>query len=236
MLSGDDKARFAPAIRAEQIRTLFRHHPLSLIGTAVVGVMAYFVLRHEVNYTHLWIWSLAVIIVVVARGTLWLLFRMRERDDDVIFRWGVAAVSFSFASGVVWAALPAMFIRGDAPFTMINVVIMCVGMLAGSLISHSVYLPSYLAFSLPLAISLSGSVHIFGGPYQHLAYLGYVFSLVIVGFARNTGRVFRRDELMKLHVSFDEPEERRYKVEVDPDADPVCVERRSNWLASRLAG
>lgn len=192
MLTGHEARQFEPAIRAEQMRTLFRHHPLSLIGTTVVALMAWFVLEHEVDRGALMTWAAAIAALVAIRTAQWLAFRRKDRADETIHAWGRAAVALAGASGIVWGMLPVMFVRAEEPFTMINIVIMSVGMLAGSLISQSVYLPAYLAFSVPLALALSGSVHVFGGEYRQLALLGYAFSLVIIGFARNSSLVFRR--------------------------------------------
>lgn len=185
-------------IKAEQIRVLYAQQPLSLIGTVLVAVLAGTILWDDVNRTLLLAWLAVLTVVLVLRVINLYDYKRQAPGDAEIHPWRRRAIGFALASGAIWASLPAMFITGDDPFTLINIVVFCVGMGAGSLASQCVYLPVLYSFSIPLMVALPASVHVNGGEFSHFAYLGYAFGLVMLGFAKGANDVFKQSITMRF--------------------------------------
>ncbi|MBT8078014.1 MAG: response regulator [Gammaproteobacteria bacterium] len=186
------------AIGAEQIRVLYSQQPLSLLGTVLVAVLAGTILWDDVDQRLLIPWLVLVIVTMLARVVNLVLFNRAAPRVADMSGWRWRAIGFALLSGLIWAALPAMFIDGNEPFTLINVVVFCVGMGAGSLAAQCVYLPVLYSFSVPLLIALPVSVHINGGEFSHFAYLGYAFGATMLGFAKGANAVFKRSIAMRF--------------------------------------
>ena len=180
------------AIRAEQIRVLYVQQPLSLLGTFIVAVLAGFILWDDVNRAQLVPWLVIVSATQVVRAINLYFFKRQPQPVANMDGWRLRALLLAVVSGLAWASLPIMFVDGDQPFTMINTVVFCVGLAAGSLASQCVYLPVFYAVSVPILVALPVSVHLNGGEFSHFAYLGYAFGIAILGFAKGANGVFVR--------------------------------------------
>ena len=180
------------AIRAEQIRVLYVQQPLSLLGTLIVAVLAGTILWDDVSRAQLIPWLVIVALTQAVRTINLLLFRRQPQTVADMDGWRRRALGLALVSGIAWASLPMMFVDGNEPFTMINTVVFCVGLAAGSLASQCVYLPVYYAVSAPILIALPVSVHLNGGEFSHFAYLGYAFGIAMLGFAKGANGVFVR--------------------------------------------
>ncbi len=185
-------SNFNTEVRVEQIRALSGHIPIIAIGTLVAtGTLAY-LLVNRVDSLHLSYWCAGVVTLLVCR--LWFLYRFEQRMDNVEFvlRSSRYLTAFAFVSGLLWAGLPVLFIQGHSVFVLNSITIILLGMIAGSLASESVFLPAFLAFSLPVMISLSSVIVIREDSYGYLGLLGYAFFSIITGFAIRSGKVLQK--------------------------------------------
>ena len=179
-------------VRVEQIRALSGHIPIIAIGTLVATGTLWYLLENRVDGLHLSVWCTGVATLLICR--LWFLYQFEQRLDNVEFvlRSSRYLTGFAFVSGLLWASLPVLFIQGHSVFVLNSITIILLGMIAGSLASESVFLPVFLAFSLPVMVSLSSVIVLREDSYGYLGWLGYVFFSIITGFAIRSGQVLQK--------------------------------------------
>ncbi len=178
----------SPRVRAEQIRAIAGHIPIIAVGTVVAAAVIWFLLHDVVRSGSLTAWCIGIAVLLALRLLHYRHFLKLAHNVDSVLASAAVFVGMALVSGALWALLPPLFIQGDDAFVLIGITIILIGMTTGSLASEAVFIPVFLAFTMPVILSLSTTILILGEKYDYLGLLGYGFFTALIGFALRSGR------------------------------------------------
>jgi len=171
-------SEFATRIHQEKIRLLRAQLPFVLIAVVFVttGMAAIFWGTLEPRLLLLW--------MGLQYGFSLFRWWLSERFDRVELdarearRWGWIFALASGLSGCLWGWTAFLFMQPDNPFYLVSLVMILLGMAAGSMPSLSAYMPAYAAYMMPVLIGLSWSLAGIGNQGYILGILTLVFMAV----------------------------------------------------------
>ena len=162
----------------EQIRLIYNQGPVLVLGaTACAALITLFLWSHVPQSTLLvWLGAVglsALLRIQVIRAYLRAGERARRRRH-----WGYFFWLGTLSAGCIWGAWPLMFYHLYNTEYLLLISTVFAGMVAVSAASGSIYLPSFLSFSMPLAIPLA-LTHLFSGS-DSLALTGLLLLVFLV--------------------------------------------------------
>jgi len=181
-------AGFEAQIHRDKIYLLRAQLPFVLIAVVVVATGIAVLFWEAVDTGLLMSWVAIQYAFSLLRWQLAARFDRLDLDDDEMRRWGWIFALTSGLSGCLWGAAAFLFMQPDNPFYLISLVMIILGMAAGSMPSLSAYPPAYAAYAVPALIGLSWSLAGIGSQGYILAILTLVFLAVNLIFARNVHR------------------------------------------------
>jgi signal transduction histidine kinase/CheY-like chemotaxis protein len=179
------------AIRAEQVRTLYRQSPwiyaLNPLNAAVVGAVLWAPARGRLIVA----WVFATALVAAARGVL--RDRFLAADARPADPWAWRYVAGAAASGVLWGAGSVLlYTSGDHAVELILIFVLG-GMSAGAAGTLAYHLPAFFAFAAPTILPISVRMLLEGGAlHAAMGALGLVYGAALAVIARNTNRAVGR--------------------------------------------
>jgi signal transduction histidine kinase len=137
----------------EQVRLLARNVPALVVGTLMLAVgAAALLLMNDQPSRWVMYWLGAMVMLCAVR---WFGARRYERarpeqaEAPAWARWFVLA---SFAAGLLWGSLTALFFSPDDPHTQAVVVMILAAIVASATQSLGPYFPAHLAFGVPALV------------------------------------------------------------------------------------
>ena len=157
----DDRARFAGALRAEQVRLYDANLLPSLVGSLVVAALLVTVQWGAVTTQRLLGWSACIGLILGARVLVWFVQRRRRdqaRDDSARLLWLRLAVA---GTGLVWGLAGVVLFAAHDLQHQVFLAFVLAGVAAGSLTITAFDLAAALTFALltlaPLSVRLFAS-------------------------------------------------------------------------------
>lgn len=170
----------------EQVKLLARNVPALVVGTLVLAGGTALLLLMNGQPSR---WILAWLVAMVAlSGVRWWgarRYRRTQPAQEQAPRWARWFVLASFAAGLLWGSLTALFFSPDDPHTQALVVMILAAIVASATQSLGPYFPAHLAFGVPallpfaLRSALSGDMRA-----MTLGLLALVFLVMAELFAR----------------------------------------------------
>lgn len=142
-----------PFIRERLLDQLIRHGYPTLIAAQCVGFLVYLTLSPFSESRFLTIW-LAVLTTVNVIRYFSLIISRRHFSRDNIKRIAHYQVFGALLGGFIWSTLILIYDPAHPLFAQLFLLLIVVGMPAGSLASNAVYFPVFLAFGLPIMGSM----------------------------------------------------------------------------------
>jgi|GEM_PF-6711081 len=133
--------------------SLYHRMPLALSASAGVAVITLLVIWNRVSKFHLLWWSLAVLAISLLRY-MWFRKFIRSGDKSTEQNWYGRYLVGIFLAGLVWASLIWIMPKGMPTEYWIFVIFILGGMMAGSSSTSGAIMFSFLAFSLPICLSV----------------------------------------------------------------------------------
>ena len=181
-------AELEARIHREKILLLRQQLPFVLIAVVFVTTGMAAIFWGAVAMPLLLLWMGLQYGLCLFRWWLSVHFDRVELDTHEAHRWGGIFALASGLSGCLWGWAAFIFMLPDNPFYLISLVMIILGMAAGSMPSLSAYLPAYAAYMMPALIGLSWSLAGIGNQGYILGILTLVFMAVNLMFARNIHR------------------------------------------------
>ncbi|MFT6301311.1 MAG: signal transduction histidine kinase/CheY-like chemotaxis protein [Granulosicoccus sp.] len=190
----------------EQIRLIYNQGPVLVAGATLCAFFVTTFLWRELPHSTLVFWLAAISLSTFLR--LWGLFVYIKASQPTRERiiWGPLFWFGTFIAGVIWGAWPLIFYSLYSTEYLLLISTIFAGMVAVSAASGSIYLPSFLSFSVPLMLPLS-VMHIASGNDSLvmtglllLVFLGVNFFLAVRGnrqFRQLLRSQFQNAELMQ---------------------------------------
>lgn len=139
----------------EQIRLIYNQGPVLVAGATLCALFVTVFLWRELPHSTLLFWLAAIIVSTTFR--LWGIFAyirssQATRDRSI---WGPLFWVGTFTAGLIWGAWPLIFYPLYSTEYLLLISTIFAGMVAVSAASGSIYLPSFLSFSVPLILPLA---------------------------------------------------------------------------------
>ncbi|MCP5445585.1 MAG: diguanylate cyclase [Chromatiaceae bacterium] len=140
-------------IKERLLDQLMRHGYPTLVAAQCVALLVFLALSPFSEGGFLTIWIVLFTLVSVVRYIGLIISRDRFKRDNIkpIARYQVLG---ALLGGTIWSALVFTYNPAQPLFAQLFLLVILVGLPAGSLASNAVYLPAFLAFALPIMGSL----------------------------------------------------------------------------------
>ena len=169
-------------IKLEQAKILYQQSPILLVGVLTTVAMVLFLFKDRIDDSYLLWWAGSVVILNIARLYLVSRFWRTEKIFSPHFWLNLFAVTALF-SGVSWAIL-LQVLNSNSDQELLQLSFILTGMAAASLVTLSSYLPAYIMFIVPLALSFVVKLlTIQTADYSSIVYLVIVFLMAMLGFS-----------------------------------------------------
>ena len=198
-------SKLASAVRAEQVRTLYRQSVWVFIANPVNALITALCLWQRAQHGALLAWVAGMGAVAVGRLALRQRYLRANPGADDSGPWITRFVIGAAATGAGWGVGGALFFDPADPIVQLIVTFVVGGMIAGASGTLAAYVPAFIGFALPALVGLAGRIMVIGDT----AHVGFVFLMLVYGVvmtmvATNTQRAiiatfrlrFENDELL----------------------------------------
>jgi signal transduction histidine kinase/ActR/RegA family two-component response regulator len=174
--------------RSEQVRVLYQNAILVLGATATLAVVIVIVLWPIVPGVTLLGWLAGYLVVTALRISLVHSYRQNPAQYSTNL-WATLYVAGSGLAGGIWGAGAFVFFAPAEPAYMLLLVCLYAVVVAVGAQALGALLPAFLIFSLTMILPLIVRLLTAGGEiYYPLGMLGFLYLVVISGFAYNLNR------------------------------------------------
>ncbi|ASJ71249.1 ATP-binding protein [Granulosicoccus antarcticus] len=146
----------------EQIRLIYNQGPVLVAGATFTAVFITLFLWRHLPQSTLLLWLAAVGLSTLLR--IWVICAYLKADEKTREQaiWGPFFWLGTLTAGMIWCIWPMMFYQLYSTEYLLLISTIFAGMVAVSAASGSIYLPSFLSFSIPLVLPLAVA-HILSG-------------------------------------------------------------------------
>lgn len=171
-------------IRERLLDQLIHHGFPTLIAAQCVGFLVYLALSPFSEGRFLTVWIVLFTLVSVVRYIGLIISRRRFKRDNIklIARYQVLG---ALLGGIIWSTLVLTYNPAEPLFAQLFLLLILVGLPAGSLASNAVYLPAFLGFGLPIMGSLVFWAQIYTTSFRtKFTIVSVIYSALILVIAR----------------------------------------------------
>lgn len=188
--------RFQAQIHAEQINILFQHIPLAQATNLVVAtILAWFLWQTVPHSTVIGWWTAVAFIVLVRLG---MVFGYRRLAADPRIAWHTLMTAATAFSGIAWGAAGVLFFEPDSAASLIFLTIILAGMSAGSIASHSSWLPAQISYAILTMTPIALRYLLEDGDIWVLGPMCLIYLLNVLAFARQLSRTLIESIRLRL--------------------------------------
>jgi two-component system, sensor histidine kinase len=186
-------------VKQNAIALLYSNMGHSAAALTLFPFVVLYSLWDEVEHTILLSWFGAACTVGVLRW--WLYFRRKQINLHVQPRqhWHTIAFALSMTTGFIWGLSALLFFNHASADSFITIMIIAVGLSAGSAVAFNYWLPHFYAFSVP-ELTLIGLYFLFNGGNSEimLAMLAFIYLYMLSALAQIMNRSFRDNLKLRL--------------------------------------
>ncbi|MGB1298269.1 MAG: sensor histidine kinase, partial [Psychrobium sp.] len=220
----------------DQLNMLANNYNLISYANIVVGGLTVYVLWGVVEKTVLVGWYAVVVLMMLGRHLIKNRFLSNAiTTPSLLNKWQTRFISMSLVAGIWWGIGAWLFITPQYPQLVTFIAVSWIGMVAGTIGSQGVHLPSFIAYCLPTMLALSTRIITIGGEsYVILGFFALSLTMGFLGFARANYKTvveslnlrYQKDELVnELATKNDDLSEQMAKVE-------LANKQKSQFLAA----
>jgi len=167
-------------IQAEHIRTLFRSAFITIIIAHIITpAFLVFILWDTAPHASLLAWLTVLYSLAAIRWFFIRAYRRHPPSSELAPRWGLATVILVGLLGVVWGGAAILFLNPEQPASLIIITLILLGIVAGGTAAFSSYPRAYIAFAVPILLSLTTVLLLHGGKVEVVIAILLVLNLVI---------------------------------------------------------
>lgn len=170
-------------IQAEQAKILYQQSSIVLFATLLLVFLVSTFFAHQIEHIFLIPWAIWVLILTISRAYLVRSF-LKKEDVESPNTWLKIYAVTTFVSGVSWGILLLQVVNPVSGNEVLVLSLILTGMIAGSLLPLSSYLPAYFSFSIPMllpfAIKMLASE---GDEFHFTGLLIIIFLVSMLGFS-----------------------------------------------------
>jgi signal transduction histidine kinase/ActR/RegA family two-component response regulator len=186
-----DTAATAPvtevAVRAEQIRTLYRQSVWVFLANPINAVIVSLVLWSAASHPLLFWWTGTMGAITAARLLLRWHYQRVAPTADQSGIWGMRFVAGTTLTGLAWGIGAALLYDPHNPALQLFVIFFVGGMVAGASGTLAFYVPAFLGFGMAALLPISLRLAFEGDPMREaMAVLVLLFGATLILVALNT--------------------------------------------------
>jgi PAS domain-containing protein len=180
--------RLAEQVRADQVRTLYRHSAPVLLANVVNAIIVSAVLWSHAPHARLAVWTGCVTAMALARIELRRRFWSRARAAGEHARWGLRFTLGSLSAGCLWGYAGFALMPSALP-QQVLVLFVVGGMATAAAGTISCFMPAYYAYVLASLTPAIARLWRFGGT-EHIAMaaMTLLFLFALTWVAHNVNR------------------------------------------------
>lgn len=142
-------------IYQEQIRLIYNQGPVLVAGATLCAFIITAFLWRQLPQSTLLIWLAAIGVSTVLRVWMIYVYQTAKEATRELSIWGPLFWLGTLTAGLIWGAWPLVFYQLYSTEYLLLISTIFAGMVAVSAASGSIYLPSFLSFSVPLILPLA---------------------------------------------------------------------------------
>jgi signal transduction histidine kinase/CheY-like chemotaxis protein len=170
-------------IQIEQAKILYQQSPIVLFATLLLVFLVSTFFASQVEHIFLIPWAIWVLALTIARAYLVRTFLKKEEIESPN-NWLKIYTTAAFVSGVSWGVLLLQVVNPVSGNEVLVLSLILTGMIAGSLLPLSSYLPAYFTFSVPMLLPFA--IKMFTSDGDELQFTGLliiIFLVSMLGFS-----------------------------------------------------
>jgi len=175
----------AAAVRAEQVRALFRQSPLLVWTNVAISALVSLALWWSASRADLFVWVLATALVAAGRSALMARFSAVNPEGEAAVAWGKRFVLAAMLAGCLWGLGAVVFFDTKSPISQILLTFAIGGMTAAAAGTWASHPPAFWGYFL-CALSPLLLRTLLVGDTAHLAMGG-----MLLAYAAGMARVVR---------------------------------------------
>ena len=214
------------AVRAEQIRTLYRQGVGVFAASPINALIIVLVLWQTAPRAPALLWVGAMAAITGGRLLLRRRYLLRAPPAEEAERWGTFFVVGATLTGAAWGVGCSALFDPQRPASQLLVTFVLGGMIAGASGTLASYVPAFVGFATPALAALGARIALVGDP-PHMAIVALmvVYGAVMTMVAKNTQRAL----VEALRLRFDNEE-----LLVQLRAARVSLEEANRTLEDRV--
>jgi two-component system cell cycle sensor histidine kinase/response regulator CckA len=190
----------APAVRAEQVATLYKQSAPVLLANLVNALIVSATLWSSASHGFLLTWTAAMAVMTLVRLVLRRQYWRSRPGLDQALVWGQRYTVGSLSAGVLWGTAAAVLFDPTRPIAPVMITFVIGGMGASAAGTISCYMPAFLAYLIPSVAPLAIRMLGIGQP----LYLGMgAMTLVYGGAISAVARITNRALTMAFRLRFE---------------------------------
>lgn len=142
----------------KRLKTLFRQSYVALPGNLIVAFCIAVLFRREIHSQFLTLWLSAVTIVLLARYIIFYKYKFLNKETFNPKKWFLLYGISTSANGVLWGIFGWYAIYNASLVYLSITLIILAGLVAASVATNAVSIPTFLGFSLPAFIPVGISL------------------------------------------------------------------------------
>lgn len=197
-----DPEAVAQLLRAEQVRMVYDHLPVSQL-VMVLNALVFAAVQSLVIDEHVLIgWFSAVCVVALARIVNWVAFLRVELVPAQVARWRAYIVAGAAVSGLVWGAAAFLLFPPMNAAHQVFVAFMLGGMVAGSVTTLAPLFPAFVLFAVLTLVPAIARFALEHALIQYaMSWMALVFLAAVIVIARGAHRSMSDQIRLRLENS-----------------------------------
>lgn len=182
----------------EQIRTLQEQSRIGVLLNLPLVVISAVILWPAAPTKPLLVWTAVLIILSVLRLAMYRNFRSMVKSEACVQRWARLHQVATAITGVAWGSMGYFLDLDLSPYQANYIALVFLGLTATSLSVNASYFPNFLAFFVPICLTMESFFLSTEQPLYHgFSYLLVFYFLILVKAAHSTAKNLRHTISLK---------------------------------------
>ncbi|GAB2181188.1 ATP-binding protein [Denitratisoma sp. agr-D3] len=182
-------------IASEQVHLLFRHTKQAQATNLMVASVCLFFLWDILDHGVLLAWWSTILVLVTAR---WVMSFYYRRFPDAPVPWPGLMTGTAICSGLAWGTIGCLCFIPAAPIPLLVMTAVLGGMAAGTVASHSSWLPAAYGYIIPALLPLTLRYLYEPGQWRALGFLVLIYLINVLVFSRDLSRTLTNSIQLRL--------------------------------------